>query len=283
MFDIAIPAPHINPIAIEIPKFHIFDWAIGPLDIRWYALGYIAGIIIAWNILAYLSKNAKIWGKEIAPFNTENVDDFIFYAILGILLGGRLGYVFFYAPQMLLNPISILKTWEGGMSFHGGILGVIISVIWISYSKKINLLNLADAVALSAPLGIGIVRIANFINQELWGRVTNVPWAFIFETDEQRLPRHPSQLYESLCEGFLPFIILYIAVFKFKSLQKNGLIAGLFLCLYAIARIGLENFREPDADLIFGFTRGMVYSIPLLLLGIGFIVNSLRKKEVIIK
>ncbi len=283
MFDIAIPAPPISPIAFEIPQFHIFDWSIGPLDIRWYAIGYITGIIIAWNILAFLSKNGKIWGKDNAPFNTENVDDFIFYAILGILIGGRIGYVLFYAPNMLLDPISILKTWEGGMSFHGGILGVAISVIWVSISKKISFLNLADAVALASPIGIGIVRVANFINQELWGRVTDVPWAFIFKTDAQGLPRHPSQLYEALCEGFLPFLILYFAVSKFKSLQKSGLTAGIFLCLYAIARISLENFREPDADLIFGFTRGMVYSIPLLLVGVGFIVNSLRKKEVTIQ
>jgi phosphatidylglycerol---prolipoprotein diacylglyceryl transferase len=279
MLSLVIPAPAINPIAFEIPSFGVFDHIIGPFPIRWYALGYIFGIIIAWNILIYLSKKPKLWGRETAPFKSENIDDLIFWAIFGILFGGRIGYVFFYAPEMLVTPLSILKTWEGGMSFHGGIIGVILATIYISWSKKLDLRHLADAVAISAPLGIGLVRITNFINQELWGRPTEVAWAFLFKTDPLGLPRHPSQLYEAAFEGFLTFAILYFAVFHFRSLYKKGLTAGLFLCLYAISRIILENFREPDAELIFGLTRGMFYSIPMLILGITFLAFAQKANK----
>ncbi len=278
LFDIAIPFPDISPVLFQIPQFHLGSISVGPLALRWYALGYIVGVLIAWKILTSLSKNSKVWGGN-APFNGEDIDDFVFYAILGILIGGRLGYVLFYRPEMLNEPLSILRTWEGGMSFHGGLLGVIIATISVAKFRKIDLLSFADAIALASPIGIGLVRITNFINQELWGRPTNVPWAFIFDTDEARLPRHPSQLYEAMCEGFLPFVILALMVFSFKSLQKRGMTAGIFLTLYAIARISLENFREPDAELIFGLTRGMFYSLPVLVLGLVFLSNSMRKAK----
>lgn len=274
-FNIAIPFPDISPIIFQIPQFELAGLNIGPLALRWYALGYIAGVLIAWKILAYLSKSEKLWGKK-PPFSTEDIDDFVFYAILGILLGGRLGYVLFYRPDMLSEPLSILRTWEGGMSFHGGLLGVIIATIVVSRIRKIDLIHLSDAIALASPIGIGLVRIANFINQELWGRATNVPWAFIFDTDPSQMPRHPSQLYEALCEGFLPFIILAFLAFTKAGLLKPGLLTGVFLTLYAISRIGLENLREPDAELLFGLTRGMFYSLPVLALGFGFLIFALR-------
>ncbi|KAF0186074.1 MAG: phosphatidylglycerol:prolipoprotein diacylglycerol transferase [Hyphomonadaceae bacterium] len=279
MFDIAIPFPNISPNAIEISAFQIFGQGLGPFAIRWYALAYIAGIIIAWYILAKLSKSTKLWATQSAPFNAENIDDFVFYATLGILIGGRLGYAFLYAPQMFAEPLSILRTWEGGMSFHGGIAGVFLAVIGVSLSKKVPLISLADAVALASPLGIGLVRVTNFINQELWGRASDVPWAIIFAKDKPALPRHPSQLYEAMCEGFLLFGVLWFAVYKLQSLKRPGLTAGLFISLYALARIGLENLREPDASLILGLTRGMLYSIPLLALGIGFLIYSLRSSK----
>ncbi len=279
MFKIAIPFPPISPIAFEISQFSLFDIQIGPLAIRWYAFGYIAGILIAWNILNRLGKNGDIWGKDKAPFNSEIIDDFIFFAIIGILVGGRIGYTLFYAPQMLLEPSSILKTWEGGMSFHGGIFGVFCAVLWVNKKYKIGLFNLSDAVALSAPLGIGIVRITNFINQELWGRPTNLPWAFIFDTDPLSLPRHPSQLYEAFFEGFLLFAILYFGVKYFSFLKKSGLVTSIFLIGYSLSRISIENLREPDADLIFGLTRGMFYSIPILFLGLIFLYKALNSKN----
>lgn len=282
MLELAIPFPNISPFLFELPVFEVFGHAIGPLGVRYYALGYIVGIIIAWWILAKLANEPKVWGMEKVPFTAENIDDFIFYATLGILLGGRLGYALFYAPQMFSDPPSLLRTWEGGMSFHGGIIGVCLAVLYVASRNKIPLLKLADAVAFASPLGIGLVRIANFINQELWGRPTNVPWAFIFDTDPQHLPRHPSQLYEATFEGFLLFAILYIAVCKFKTLHKSGLTAGIFITLYAIARIGLENLREPDASLFFGvLTRGMTYSIPMLILGVTFIFIGLKSKKAV--
>ncbi len=281
MFNLAIPFPDISPFALEFPAFIAFGNEIGPIGIRWYALGYIVGIIIAWNILLKLSKCPKAWGTENAPFNAENIDDFIFYATIGIIIGGRLGYVFLYAPEMLQTPGSILKTWEGGMSFHGGILGVTIATILVALNKKLSLLSLADGVALASPLGIGLVRVTNFINQELYGRPTDVPWAFIFKTDPYGLPRHPSQLYEAFFEGFLLFAILYILVRKFNSLTKKGLTAGVFLTIYAIARITIENFREPDniAQVSEFITRGMAYSLPILLLGLYLIFNSLKNRK----
>jgi phosphatidylglycerol:prolipoprotein diacylglycerol transferase len=279
MFEIAIPFPNISPIAIEIPSFEILGNALGPFGIRWYALAYITGIVIAWYILARLAKAQKLWGSQTAPFDSESIDDFIFYATLGILIGGRLGYAFLYAPQMFAEPLSILRTWEGGMSFHGGIMGVFLAVIGVATARKIPLLSLADAVALASPLGIGLVRVTNFVNQELWGRASDLPWAFIFATDPQAIPRHPSQLYEALCEGFLLFGILWFAVYKLQSLKRPGLTAGLFIALYAIARIGLENFRAPDASLIFGLTRGTIYSIPLLVLGLGFLWHALKPQK----
>lgn len=275
IFDIAIPFPDISPIIFEIPSFDIGGMHIGPLALRWYALGYIFGVLIAWKILTNLSKSQNIWGKA-PPFTTDDIDDFIFYAILGILIGGRIGYVLLYRPEMLLNPLSILRTWEGGMSFHGGLTGVILATIFVAKMRKINLFHLSDAIALASPLGIGLVRIANFINQELWGRPTNVPWAFIFDTDPSGMPRHPSQIYEAICEGFLPFALLSILVFKLGAFKKPGLVTGAFMLLYALSRIILENFREPDAELIFGLTRGMFYSLPVLVLGIAFLIISTR-------
>ena len=279
---LAIPFPDISPFALQIPQFEVFGHLLGPIGIRWYALGYIVGVLIAWKILAELSKKNNIWAHNKSPFTSDNVDDLIFYATLGILIGGRLGYVLFYQPVMLLDPMSILRTWEGGMSFHGGIIGVILAVLYVSWRRQINLLGLADGVALAAPLGIGIVRIANFVNQELWGRPTDAPWAFIFHTDPLHLPRHPSQLYESALEGFLLFAFLLFMVTKLKSLKYRGLTVGAFLCWYAISRILLENVREPDAfmpNFPFGLTMGMMLSTPMLLLGIIFVLVGLNNRK----
>ena len=282
MILLAIPFPEISPFAFQIPPFDLFGFHIGPLGIRWYALGYITGIIIAWNILLKLAKTPDLWRDNKPPFTGANIDDFVFYATLGILIGGRLGYVLFYQPVMLLDPLSILRTWEGGMSFHGGISGVILAVLYVSWRNKINIISFADAVALASPLGIGIVRIANFVNQELWGRPTDVPWAFIFDTDPLRLPRHPSQLYEAMLEGFLLFAILCFAVCKLKSLKNKGLTAGIFLTGYGLSRIILENVRQPDGfmpDFPFGLTMGMMLSMPILALGIVFLTIGIKNRN----
>jgi phosphatidylglycerol---prolipoprotein diacylglyceryl transferase len=251
---------------------------LGPFGLRWYALGYVVGLLLAWRMMLKLVSQPQHW-QGPAPLTRDDIDDFLFYATLGILLGGRIGYVLLYRPDMLSDPLSLLKIWEGGMSFHGGFVGVCLAVIGTAIGRKISLIALADVAAIASPMGIGLVRCANFINQELYGRVTDVPWAFIFKTDPAGLPRHPSQLYQAAMEGFLIFIVLQIAVAKFAILKRRGMASGVFILLYGIVRNIGEQFREPDAGLIFGMTRGEVYSIPMVLVGLGFIIFALRQPK----
>lgn len=282
MQNLVIELPEPQLYAFLLPAFELFGREIGPLGVRWYALGYIVGIIFAWWVLSNLSKRADLWGQEKSPFNSDDIDDFVFYATLGILLGGRIGYVLFYQPSMLADPLSILKVWEGGMASHGGFIGVFIAVIAIAISKKINLLNLADAVALASPFGLGLVRLANFNNQELYGRVSDAPWAMVFTTDETGLPRHPSQLYESALEGFVLLFILWLAVYRFGSLKAKGLTTGIMLTGYAISRIIVENFREPDSFINFlpeYLTMGMILSVPFLIMGLVFLYIGIKNSR----
>ena len=277
---IQLPEPQLY--AFLLPAFELFGREIGPLGVRWYALGYIVGIIFAWWVLSNLARRADLWGSDKSPYSTDDVDDFIFYATLGILLGGRLGYVLFYQPNMLADPLSILKVWEGGMASHGGFIGVFIAVIVIALLKKINLLNLADAVALASPFGLGLVRLANFNNQELYGRASDAPWAMIFTTDPAQIARHPSQLYESALEGFVLLFILWLAVYKFGSLKSKGLTTGIMLTGYAISRIIIENYREPDSFINFlpdYLTMGMLLSVPFLVMGIVFLGLGIKNSR----
>jgi phosphatidylglycerol---prolipoprotein diacylglyceryl transferase len=278
MIDIAIPFPDISPFIFELPSFVVGGFTIGPLGLRWYAMGYVVGLLVAWWMMTRLVSTPRHWNGA-APLTRDDVDDFLFYATLGILLGGRIGYVLLYRPDMLVDPLSLLKIWEGGMSFHGGFVGVCLAVIGTAVGRKISLIGLADVVAIASPVGIGLVRCANFINQELYGRVSDVPWAFIFKTDPAGLPRHPSQLYQAALEGLLIFVVLQIAVAKFSILKKRGMAAGVFMLLYGIGRNIGEKFREPDAGLIFGMTRGEVYSVPMIVIGLGFIAYALRQPK----
>ena len=277
MIDMAIPFPDISPFLFEIPAFQLGSMSIGPLGLRWYALGYIAGLLLAWRLMLKLVSQPTLWGG-ISPLSKDDIDDFLFYATLGILLGGRVGYVILYRPDMLVDPLSLLKIWEGGMSFHGGFVGVCLAVIGTAIGRKISLLALADVAAIATPLGLGLVRCANFINQELYGRITDVPWAVIFKTDPMGLPRHPSQLYQAAMEGLLIFFILQIATAKFGLLKKRGMAAGVFMILYGVMRNIGEQFREPDAGLILGLTRGEIYSIPMIIVGMGFVAYALNRK-----
>jgi phosphatidylglycerol---prolipoprotein diacylglyceryl transferase len=280
MIDMAIPFPDISPFLFEIPTFKLGGLNIGPLGLRWYALGYIVGLLLAWRLMLKLVCQPATWGG-ISPLSKDDIDDFLFYATLGVLLGGRIGYVLLYRPEILADPLSLFKIWEGGMSFHGGFVGVCIAVIGTAIGRKIPLLALADVAAISTPMGIGLVRCANFINQELYGRVTDVPWAVIFKTDPMGLPRHPSQLYQAAMEGFLVFIILRVATAKFGLLKKRGMAAGVFMILYGVLRTVGEQFREPDAGLILGLTRGEAYSIPMLIVGLSFVGYALTRKPVV--
>lgn len=258
-----MPFPEIDPILIQI----------GPFAIRWYALAYIVGLVLGWRYLMRLAADTEIWGKKPA-FTPEQADDLLLWAALGVILGGRLGYVLFYNPGFYLeNPGEIIAVWKGGMSFHGGFAGVILAVYAHARRNKIRLWSLADGVAAVAPLGLLFGRLANFINSELWGRTTDVPWGVIFPNGGP-LPRHPSQLYEAALEGVLLFIVLRFLTHHTKALQTPGQVAGTFFIGYGLARIFVEFFREPDAHIgyLWGpITQGMILTLPMLLIGAGII------------
>jgi len=254
----AIPYPIIDPIAV----------ALGPFAIRWYALAYIAGLVIGWRYCLALSKQPP----QIA--RTEDIDDFLVWATLGVVLGGRTGYVLFYRPDYYFeNPDEIYRLWHGGMSFHGGALGVLVALVLFCHRRKIALLGLADIIACAVPIGLFFGRIANFINGELWGRVSEVPWAMVFPTGGP-LPRHPSQLYEASLEGVVLFLILFALRRSPFVRARYGTLTGVFLIGYAIARMISELFRQPDANLGFiyyGTTMGQLLSLPLLAFGLGLV------------
>lgn len=264
----ALPFPNFDPVLISI----------GPLAIRWYALAYIAGILLGWLYARRLIRNEALWGGR-APLTVGNFDDFIVWITLGIILGGRLGYVLFYNPAYFAaNPLEIVQVWGGGMSFHGGFAGCVIAVLLFARSAKVPVLSLGDVTCAVAPIGLFLGRVANFINGELWGRTTDVPWAFVFP-GAGPLPRHPSQLYEAALEGLVLFIVLAIAV-RMGSLKRPGLTIGLFAIVYALGRSFCEFFREPDPQLGFlwgGLTMGMLLSIPLFVAGLAFLWHAMRR------
>lgn len=269
-----IPYPQIDPVALQI----------GPVPIRWYSLAYIGGLAAGWFYLTRLIKNAKLWGEPGAPINKSQLDDVLFWVALGVMGGGRIGYVLFYDPNLLLakwEPIfgflpfpPALMLWQGGMSFHGGLIGVTIAGWLFARHNKLNALSLGDLFAAAAPIGLFFGRIANFINAELYGRPWDGSWAMVFPTDPAAVPRHPSQLYEAALEGLVLFAVIRIATHTFGLLKRPGAAIGLFLAGYAASRIFVENFREPDAhmpDFPIGLTMGMLLSLPMLALGLWMI------------
>ena len=266
---LVLPFPTIDPILISF----------GPFSIRWYALSYIAGILIGWVYARAIIRSERSWGGA-APLTITDFDDFIVWVTFGIILGGRTGYVLFYnLPHFLAHPAEILEVWKGGMSFHGGFLGCVLAVALFSWKRNVPFLTLGDLTCAVAPIGLFLGRLANFINGELWGRPTDVPWAMVFP-GAGPAPRHPSQLYEATTEGLLLLIVLAIAI-RMGALRRPGLVIGLFAIFYALARSFCEFFREPDPQLGFlwgGLTMGMLLSIPLLLAGIGFVVLALRRR-----
>jgi phosphatidylglycerol:prolipoprotein diacylglycerol transferase len=252
--------------------------SLGPLDLRWYALAYIVGLLVAWR-----------WGMRLAErsplaITRDHVDRFLTWAVVGVILGGRLGAFLFYAPHMFIqDPVQILRIWEGGMSFHGGLLGVMIAMILFARANRIPLFSLTDIVCAVAPFGIALGRIANFINGEHWGRVTDVSWAVAFPRSGDLLPRHPSQLYESALEGVILLAVLMVLIYRRNALARPGLISGAFLVGYALARSAAEFFREPEvltAVLPFGTTWGQWLSLPMLLGGLYLIRRALAAAPV---
>ena len=252
MFSLAFPA--IDPIALEL----------GPVVIRWYSLAYIAGILLGWRYIIILAAKAENGVERV------HVDDFIIWATLGIILGGRLGYVVFYNPGYFAeNPMQIFAMWKGGMSFHGGLIGVI-TVTWLFVRKRgLTFLALGDMVCAAAPIGLFFGRIANFINGELFGRASDVPWAMVFPRGGHA-PRHPSQIYEAGLEGLLLFSVLAVLIYRFKALDRPGMLIGTFMMGYGFSRYLVEFVREPDANLgtLYGIaTMGQLLSLPLILIG----------------
>jgi phosphatidylglycerol:prolipoprotein diacylglycerol transferase len=273
---LALPFPAIDPVAI----------AIGPLAIRWYALAYVAGLLGGWFLARRLAARADLWGATPRPTATE-IDDLLVWVALGVVLGGRIGYVMFYDfRSYLADPTEILAVWRGGMSFHGGLLGTIIAVLLFARSRGLNVVAMMDLAAVVTPIGLFFGRIANFINGELWGRpAPDFPYAVVFP-HAGPLPRHPSQLYEALGEGLILFIVMIVAVRRF-GFRRPGLMGGTFVLGYAVARIVCEFFREPDRQLGFlfgssvdalggGITMGMLLSLPMALVGAGLIWLAAR-------
>jgi phosphatidylglycerol:prolipoprotein diacylglycerol transferase len=277
MVQALLPFPHINPVLVEL----------GPIAIRWYGLAYIAGIVLVWWGVAQLLRRKSLWADP--PFNgrppatEDDIGDMVVWATLGVILGGRLGWVLIYgtilcsvtpgyAPfcdglpmAFFTDPVRIIAAWDGGMSFHGGLLGVVIAVWLFCRRRKLKLLPVGDLACAFAPIGLFFGRVANFINDELWGRVTDVPWAMIFPRDPYHLPRHPSQLYEAALEGVVLFVLLQIALRVFGAHRRPGLISALFFAGYGTFRFICEFFREPDTQFIGPVSMGMALSIPVWL------------------
>jgi phosphatidylglycerol:prolipoprotein diacylglycerol transferase len=267
-----LPFPAINPVLISI----------GPFAIRWYALAYIVGIIAGWFYARAIIASQKLWGGP-APITVTEYDDFIIWVTLGIILGGRVGYVLFYnLPHFIAHPLEVFELWNGGMSFHGGFLGCVVATVAFALRRGLPMLSLGDITTAVAPIGLFLGRIANFINGELWGRPTDVPWAMIFPNGGP-VPRHPSQLYEAALEGLVLLIVLGLMV-RLGALKRPGLVTGAFAVGYGAARSVCELFREPDAQLGFlwgGLTMGMLLCIPLIAAGIGVIAFALTRQPIV--
>jgi len=274
-----VPFPDIEPV-----------WfSIGPLDIRWYALAYVAGIVLGWWYASRLTRDNAVWQPAKPPMTTVQLDDLVLWITLGIILGGRFGYALFYKPMLYADlftgadwgeRLALFRLWDGGMSFHGGLIGVSLAIALFARRNRIRLLSVGDLIAPVVPIGLFFGRIANFINGELWGRPTDAPWGMVFcnrtiETTYGFCPagdvaRHPSQLYEAGLEGIALAAILWLAVYKWRLLTKPGYVTGIFLFGYGLVRASLENVRQPDfglENLPLGLTMGMMLSIPMMLVG----------------
>ena len=262
-------------LALTFPNFDPVAFEIGPLVVRWYALAYIVGLILGWKYAVWLNRRPSGLVPQAA------LDDFLAWAVIGIVLGGRIGYVLFYQPVYFLeNPLAVFELWRGGMSFHGGLLGIILAMLLFARKRGVPFLALTDLVSAAGPVGLFLGRLANFVNGELYGRPSDAPWAMIFP-EGGPAPRHPSQLYEAALEGIVLFLVLFVLATAFQARRWPGAISGTFLAGYGIARIVAEFFREPDAQLGFlwgGATMGQLLSVPMIAVGIGAILYARRRK-----
>lgn len=256
----------LDPVLVEL----------GPIKIRWYSLAYLAGILIGWWYLL------KLIDRPGAPMARRHADDLVFYATLGVILGGRLGYVLFYRPDVYFSdPVQILRIWDGGMSFHGGVIGVTLGILWLARKHKLDWLRVHDYVACCVPFGLFFGRLANFVNAELWGRPTDVPWAIVFPNGGD-VPRHPSQLYEAGLEGLLLFAILWFLFWKTEARYQPGKLVGAFLIVYGLSRFLVELVRQPDVGLehlSWGLTMGQTLTVPMILGGAWLIATAKGRRQ----
>jgi phosphatidylglycerol---prolipoprotein diacylglyceryl transferase len=258
--------PNFDPVLIDV----------GPFAIRWYALAYLVGILAGWIYARMLVRSERLWGGR-APLTPDDCDDFVLWCAPAVIIGGRVGYVLFYDPDFTDHPFEIFQPWAGGMSFHGALVFILLVEAAFARWRKIPFLSLTDVVSAVTPIGLFLGRLGNFINGELWGRPTDVPWAMVFP-DAGPTPRHPSQLYEAVLEGLVLFVILALLI-RAGALKRRGTITGVFAIGYGLARIGCEFFREPDEQLGFiwgSLTMGMLLTLPVILIGIGILVASRR-------
>lgn len=285
----AIPFPDIDPVL----------FSIGPFALRWYALGYIVGIALGWMLIAAALRRPVLWRDNQPPMPPAKLEDLLTYIVIGVIAGGRLGYVLIYKPGYYLShPLEIPMIWTGGLSFHGGFLGVVLAVWLFSRRHQVPLSALSDIIALAATPAILLVRIANFINAELWGRATDVPWAVVFPGEAAQIcpgstgpcARHPSQLYEAGLEGLLLGLLLAVLVFRFGALKRGWLVTGLFFACYGLARFAVEFVRQPDAFFqgpdnplgwaldfgAWGLTMGQILSLPMIVVGLVLVLRARR-------
>jgi phosphatidylglycerol:prolipoprotein diacylglycerol transferase len=264
--------PDINPVALSLGPFEVFDKVLGPFNVHWYGIMYLCAFVSAWALAMYRTRGPN------PIVDKAQVENLITYGAFGVILGGRFGYVFFYGfDQFLVDPLWLLRVWDGGMSFHGGLIGVIVAMFVYAKRLKISYLRLMDFVAPIVPLGLGFGRLGNFIGQELWGRVSDVPWAMVFPKamDPAGIARHPSQLYQAFLEG----LVLFIIVFWFSSKPRpRSAVSGVFLIAYASFRFLVEYVREPDEGIssvfLGGITRGQELCVPMFLLGAGLLIYA---------
>ncbi|WP_293883671.1 prolipoprotein diacylglyceryl transferase [Sphingomonas sp.] len=256
---------HLSPIALDLGFFKL----------RWYSIAYISGILVGWWYLL------KLLAQPGAPMARRHADDLVFYVTLGIILGGRIGYILFYKPEMIATPFEMLKLWEGGMSLHGGFLGVILALLYFTRKHRLNMMRICDYVACVTPFGLFFGRLANFVNGELWGRPTTLPWGIIFPATGDGIPRHPSQLYEAGLEGIVLFAVLNLMFWKTDARYQPGKLVGTGLVGYGLARTLLELVRQPDAGLehlSWGLTMGQTLSIPMILVGLYLVATAKARR-----
>ncbi len=276
LLDLVLPFPDIDPFAVRI----------GPIGIRWYALAYIVGLLLGWRYVMMLTARPRLWPDGTPPFAPGRAEALLFFCTFGVILGGRLGYVLFYnVGYYIENPLDIVKTWEGGMSFHGGFLGVVAGALLFCRLNPAPVLSTADAIACATPFGILFGRIANFVNGELWGKPWDGPWAFVFPADPAQVPRHPSQLYEAALEGLLLMIVLAVVAWS-GGLRRPGLVAGVFIAGYGASRAIVEFYREanPGLDCVVAplgqcLQQGQLLSLPMVAVGLALVAYALTRRS----